>query len=105
MYDCSQNQVDCYPWQEDDFVLWKFEGEVPVFGRIKAIILPELNEPMFVIFPVTFSSHFHAYEVVYHHSISSKVCVCNQTNFVDHNVLSVYQPCSSPSTNFILLKY
>ena len=95
-------------YKEDDYVLWKFEGEVPIFARIKAIILPELSEPKFVIFPlvtVTFSSHFHAYEVVYRHTISFEVHVCNQTDFVDHNVLSVYQPYNSPSTNFISLKY
>ena len=31
--------------------------------------------------------------------------VCNQTDFVDHNVLSVYQPYNSPSINLISLKY
>ena len=95
-------------YKEDDFVLWKFDGDVPIFARIKAIILPELSEPKFVIFPlvtVVFSSHFHAYEVVYHHSLSSQLHVYDQTDFIDHNVLSVYQPYSSPSTNLIPLKY
>jgi hypothetical protein len=47
--------VDCYLWskyKEDDFVLWRFDGDVPIFARIKAIILPELSEPKFVIFPL-----------------------------------------------------
>ena len=78
---------------------------MPIFARIIAIILPELSEPKFVIFPlvtVALSSHFHAYEVVYRHSLSFEVHVCNQTDFVDYIVLSV---CNSPSTNFISLKY
>ena len=81
---------------------------MPIFARIKAIILPELREPKFVVFPlvtVGFSSHFHAYEVVYCHSLSFEVHVCNQADFVDHNVLSTYQPCNSLSTNFVPLKY
>ena len=81
---------------------------MPIFARIKAIILPELSEPKFVIFPlvtVVFSAHFHAYEVAYHHSLSSQLHVCSQATFVDHNVLSVYQPYNSPSTNLICLKY
>lgn len=93
-------------YKEDDFVLWKFEGETPIFVKIKAIILPELSEPKFVIFPlitVAFSSHFHAYEVTYSHPVSFEVC--NQADFVDHNVLSVYQPCNSTSTRYIPLKY
>ena len=55
-------------YKEDDFVLWKFDGDVPIFARIKAIVLPELSEPKFVIFPLVtavFSAHFHSYEVVY----------------------------------------
>ena len=59
-------------YKEDDFVLWKFDGEMPIFAKIIAIIIPELSEPKFVIFPlvtVAFSSHFHAYKVVYRLSL------------------------------------
>ena len=65
-------------YKEDDFVLWKFDGDVPIFARIKAIVLPELSEPKFVIFPLVtavFSAHFHSYEVVYHHSLLPTTCM------------------------------
>ena len=95
-------------YKEGDCVLWKFEGEVLVFAKIKAIILPEISDPKFVIFPLVtfnFSSHFHAYEVVYHHFTSFKVCY--QTDFVDPNVhvLGTYQPCNSSPTSLIPLEY
>ena len=53
----------------------------------------------FVNFPlviIAFSSHFHAYEFVFRHHTCSEVHVCSHSNFVDHDVLSVYQPCIHP---------
>lgn len=89
-----------------DCVLHSFEGEIPVFGQIMDIVLPDLNHPKFILnplFTVAFSSHVHAYEVSYQHSIS--VIVCSQSDFVDHSVLSLYQSYASASTFYVPLRY
>ena len=89
-----------------DCVLLRFNGEIPIFGKVLGIVMKSEKHAVFAtetLQTVCYADHFHAYQVA---TCLTKTYTCTtQSDLVDHHVLSIYQPHNSPSTFLIPLKY
>ena len=87
-------------YQKDVAVLVTFDDDIPIFGRIKDIIVTASGEFLFVFVPYVgalFNYHYHSYEV---HAVH------NQTLFVAMKNLLSFNLCQSviPLNLHFLLK-
>ena len=88
-------------------VFYGIDNDIPVFGKIKDIIVLGHNDHLFVLIPYVgnwFSSHFNAYEVQCH---PNQIILCGQKELVDYHALS-FSKSFSPSLShklYVSLKY
>ena len=93
-------------YKTGDCVLLRFDGEIPIFGKVSAIVIKSPKEALLIaelLQTVCFVEHFCSYQVSVHPS-KSFVC-CAKSDLVDHHVLSIYQPHNSATTYLIPMKY
>ena len=77
---------------------------MPVFGRIKDIVVFQKEPPIFILTPYICTScnnHFHAFEV----SPLNEVLIYKQNQFLDHHPLTISQSFETSSPLFVCLKY
>lgn len=89
-------------YRESLAVLVEFQKELPVFGRIEAVLKVDGDFRLFVtLYEVSyFDHHLHAYKV----KLTSLKHLCSVVNLRDHTTLSIYQSFGSTNT-CIVLKY
>ena len=86
-------------------VLCYYEDEMPVFGKIKDIIITPSCECLLVLTPLVstaFNGHLHAYEVS---PLAHDTLIYRQRELADFNPLSVSKAFKSPSPMLVCMKY
>ena len=89
-------------YQIGNCLIQKFNGEDPVFIKIKHILFMKCNtQPLIVgelLLNMYYHGHFHAYEV----TITEKTTIVSFDEIADHHPLSLYQAFNSPTSLFIV---
>lgn len=86
-------------------VLCYHEEEMPVFGKIKDIVVTPAQECLFILTPfvaTTFNTHFHAFEVS---PLTEETLIYHQRELADFHPLSTSKSFTTSSPMFVCTKY
>lgn len=103
-FSVSYAEINGTRYVKQSMVFIAIDEEVPVFGKVKDIIVVH-GLCFFVLVPYVgynFCTHFNAYEVEH---CSNQYIICKQEELIDHHLLTINKSFGASQKLYICLKY